>query len=163
MLAPLRHLLGKYSRLLNRPFSPEAVAADAAPQNQALGDLGEAIAARFLQVAGCKLLYRNFRAPQGGEVDIVARHGKVLAFIEVKTRTGDSMGRPALAVNLKKRRLIMRGAMAWLKMLTTQHLVWRYDVVEVLLRPGQKPEITWIQAAFSGEQTLKALARLKRR
>ena len=70
------------------------------------------MAARFLQSRGCKLLYRNFRAPKGGEVDLVLRGGEnldLLVFVEVKTRTRRDFGRLLRAVNVEKQALIVRG------------------------------------------------------
>jgi putative endonuclease len=63
-----------------------------------VGRFGERAAARWLWLeGGCRILYRNFRAPEGGEVDITCRHGETLVFAEVKTRTSDFYGRPAFA------------------------------------------------------------------
>jgi putative endonuclease len=116
-----------------------------------LGKEGEESAARYLRHHGHKILYRNFRAPRGGEVDIVCRdkrHGE-LVFIEVKTRASLDFGRPADAVDEKKRRLIIRGAMKWLQMLdvsSTTDLTYRFDIVEVVVGPPQ--EIHHIENAF---------------
>ena len=70
---------------------------------QEVGKLGERLAASFLKKEGMKVLYRNFRAPKGGEVDLVCRDGDTLVFAEVKTRTSLRYGRPAEAVNKKNR------------------------------------------------------------
>ena len=71
---------------------------------------------------GRKLLYRNFRSPKGGEVDLVARDGKVLSFVEVKTRTSEKFGRPLDAVDREKEKLIERGANEWLRLLGTREI-----------------------------------------
>lgn len=94
------------------------------------------------------MLYRNFRAPRGGEVDIVARDGDLLLFTEVKTRTRTDFGRPLAAVDEKKRRLIRRGANAWLRQLGTREIPWRFDVIEVVLIDGKKPQVERIENAF---------------
>lgn len=109
------------------------------------------------------MLYRNYRAPCGGEVDVVCRHGKVLAFVEVKTRTSTAWGRPAQAVTVEKQELIVRGATSWLQLLGFPEIAWRFDVVEVLLIPGDKPRVNWIQAAFNTAELSAALARRRRR
>jgi putative endonuclease len=101
----------------------------------------------FLKKAGWKILRRNFRAPHGGEIDIVCRDREVLVFVEVKTRTSDSYGRPAEAVDKKKRRLLVRAAMAWLRMLDMPDIAFRFDIIEVL--DGRPPEINHIENAFS--------------
>lgn len=127
-----------------------------------IGDLGERIAARYLQARGWKLLYRNFRAPKGGEVDLVMRGGDgldLLVFVEVKTRTRRDFGRPMRAVNAEKRALIIRGASEWLRLLgrefdlekkqdVRREISWRYDVVEVVLEEGRPPDVHLVENAF---------------
>ena len=65
------------------------------PEHLRLGARGEKLARHFLRRNGYKILYRNFRGRRGGEVDIVCRDADTLAFVEVKTRTGEEFGRPA--------------------------------------------------------------------
>ncbi|MEJ6579533.1 MAG: YraN family protein [Akkermansiaceae bacterium] len=127
-----------------------------------IGEFGEKIAARFLQRLGWKVLYRNFRAPKGGEVDLVMRGGKdldLLVFVEVKTRTRRDFGRPLRAVNSEKRALIMRGGTEWLRLLgrdpkeaslpdRRRTISWRYDVVEIILEEGKLPDINLVENAF---------------
>lgn len=115
-----------------------------------LGLLGENLAARYLRGMGFKILYRNFRATDGGEVDIIARDGGILVFIEVKSRTSERYGRPADAVNMDKRFLITRGAFEWLRLLDNADafLNYRFDVVEVLLNDGKKAQLNLIKGAF---------------
>ena len=116
----------------------------------AIGQLGEDLAARHLKRLGMKILYRNFRATHGGEVDIVARDKEVLAFIEVKARTTENYGRPVDAVNMDKRFLITRGAFEWMRLLDSDwlELNYRFDVVEVLLEKGKREQINLIKGAF---------------
>ncbi len=115
-----------------------------------IGKLGESLAARHLRAEGFKVLYRNHRAVDGGEVDIVCRDGKILAFVEVKTRTSLAYGRPIDAVTMDKRYLITRGAMDWLRLLDRPEgsVNYRFDVVEVLLSDGQPPDFNLVKAAF---------------
>jgi putative endonuclease len=114
--------------LLNRPsISEQAGAVDP----HWVGRRGEAIAACWLWTQGCRILYRNYRGPEGGEVDLVCRHGQDLCFAEVKTRTGTAFGRPGLAVDEAKQRLIRRGAESWLRLLGCPEIRWRYDIVEL--------------------------------
>ncbi len=114
----------------------------------ALGAAGEKLAAAYLRKHRHKILRRNFRAPHGGEVDLVCRdlRHQELVFVEVKTRSNEDFARPLDAVDHKKRRLILRGAMTWLKMLDLPDITFRFDVVEVI--PGQPPEIRHIENAF---------------
>ena len=116
----------------------------------AVGELGENLSVRHLRSVGYKVLYRNFRAVDGGEVDIVCRDNQTLAFVEVKTRTSSKWGRPADAVTMDKRYLINRGAMEWLRLLDWEdgRLNYRYDVIEVLLHDGEPPQFNLIKGAF---------------
>lgn len=116
-------------------------------ERAALGRKGERLARRFLRKNGYVVLYRNFRAPRGGEVDIVARDGETLVFVEVKTRKSLRFGHPEEAVDLKKQRLIARGALEWLRLLDRPEVCSRFDVVEVLL-VGGKPQLRIIRDAF---------------
>lgn len=113
-----------------------------------IGELGERVAVDFLRAEGRRVLYRNFRAPRGGEVDIVARDGEVLSFVEVKTRTSEEFGRPLDAVDREKEALIERGADEWLRLLGTREVPWRFDVVEVILREGELPKVHVVRDAF---------------
>ncbi len=114
-----------------------------------IGRWGEHLAAQWLRKHGRKILYRNYRGPHGGEVDIVCRQKKLLTFVEVKTRTSTERGRPAQAVNSAKEKLILRGAQAWLRMLEdADKIPTRCDIVEVILRDGEKPKIDIIEGAF---------------
>jgi putative endonuclease len=118
------------------------------PPHLALGQEGEKLAVRYLQKNGHKILLRNFRAPHGGEVDIVCRDKRhdELVFVEVKTRTSENFGRPFDAVDRKKRRLILRGAMTWLRMLDMPDVVFRFDVVEVVM--SSPTSVRHIENAF---------------
>jgi len=114
-----------------------------------LGRWGEEEAARFVRREHhYKVLYRNFRAPRGGEVDLVCRDRReqTLVFIEIKTRRSDLYGRPGAAVNQEKQRLIIRGAMAWLRLLDNPDIPFRFDVVEIIATP--EPRANLIQNAF---------------
>jgi putative endonuclease len=113
-----------------------------------IGRYGEKTAAAWLQAHHFKILARNFRAPRGGEVDIVARDGKQLLFIEVKTRRAGTSIRPLDAVDRKKQRLIERGANEWLRRLGTRSIPWRFDVIEVYLADQERPRVNLIRDAF---------------
>lgn len=115
---------------------------------QEIGKLGERIAADHLALSGRKLLYKNYRGPRGGEIDIVARDGDILSFVEVKTRTQKGYGRPLDAVDRNKQALIERGANSWLKLLGRRDFIWRFDVVEVILAEGELAEVNVIKNAF---------------
>jgi len=120
--------------------------------NTLIGNLGEKLARKYLWKTGKKVLYHNFRAEGGGEVDVVFRDGEILVFGEVKTRTSQQFGRPARAVNRPKQRLIIRGANAWLRELNIPDVTFRFDVLEILLIEGEVPNIRHIKAAFQTPQ-----------
>ena len=113
-----------------------------------LGQRGEALAAQYLRSLGLRVLYRNFRAPRGGEVDLVCRDGDELVFVEVKTRSTRDFGSPASAVNLEKQKLIARGALAWLRMLDNPDIIFRFDIAEVVI-DASGASFNLIRAAFS--------------
>ena len=154
-------ILARWSPLLRRPWKPLVVPKDTDVRNQ-IGNLGENIAARYLQSQGCRILYRNYRADGGGEVDIVCRQKKILIFCEVKTRTGNPDARPGAAVTPEKQALILRGASSWLQKLGLPDIPWRYDIVEINLIAGDPPFINWLPAAFSTDEMKKALAQRRR-
>ncbi len=112
----------------------------------ALGAWGERVAARALRRRGVKILYRNYRSPHGGEVDLVCRHEDALLFVEVKTRRTEKFFRPLDAVNPYKQELIKRGALSWLRLLGNPDVPFRFDVVEVIAT--EPLEVRWIENAF---------------
>lgn len=137
----------RWSRLLNAPTRLRDAAGRAHDRNW-IGNHGEAIAARFLEATGHRIVKRNFRKDGGGEVDIIAARGRMLLFVEVKTRGRHGKVRPFDAVTPAKQRLIERGANQWLRKLRNRNLPWRYDVIEVWLEEGRKPSINHVRDAF---------------
>lgn len=113
-----------------------------------LGARGEKLAARHLRRRGFKILYRNFRGRQGGEIDLVCRDRDTLVFVEVKTRTREDFGRPLDAVGPQKQRRISLGALAWLRLLGNPDILFRFDIVEVTIAEGARPRIDLIRDAF---------------
>ena len=69
--------------------------------NRKKGMRGERLAAKYLKRCGYKIVERNFKCPFG-EVDIIARQGDVLAFVEVKARSSEDYGTPSQAVNRQR-------------------------------------------------------------
>jgi putative endonuclease len=128
--------------------APDGTARD----RQWLGRYGEDVAAAWLRAHAVKVLARNYRnhhrGRHTGEVDIVAREGRVLLFIEVKTRQEDTRIRPLSAVDPAKQRLIERGANDWLRRLGTRKIPWRFDVIEIYVSDGQPPRVVRIANAF---------------
>lgn len=131
---------------------PEVVSGEQGKWNAWVGQTGERLAGKRLSSEGYRVLYRNFRPTGGGEVDLVCRHVDTLVFVEVKTRTSERFGRPSQAVDRQKQRLLVRGANAWLRELGLPELLFRFDVVEVILENGRRPEIRIIESAFQTRQ-----------
>jgi putative endonuclease len=109
----------------------------------AVGRFGEDTAAKHLTEAGLTILARNWHAAGvaggdvRGELDIVAREGGALVFVEVKTRSSLRYGSPAASVTPDKRRRVRRLAVAWL----SQNADWapqtiRFDVISILRTPA---------------------------
>jgi putative endonuclease len=125
---------------MNTPRTPGS-------QNKPLGDRGERMAAEHLERAGWTILARNFRIGHR-EVDLVARRGEVVAFIEVKTRAGLGYGHPLEAITALKRREIQRVAQIWVERHGREGDVYRYDAVSVLIIAGGEPVIEHVEDAW---------------
>ena len=152
--APARFIgdrLSRWRRLISRLLRRFRLPAPLAPHLK-LGRQGEAAAERFLKKQSFKILYRNFRARGGGEIDLVCRDRKeqVLVFVEVKTRTNERFGTPHEAVNWRKRATVIRAAKEWLRLLDLPDVPFRFDIVEVVAEPTQ--QIRLIRGAFEMEE-----------
>jgi putative endonuclease len=69
--------------------------------------------------------------------------------VEVKTRTREDFGRPLNAVDRDKRKRISRGSLAWLRLLDNPDILFRFDVVEVIIAEGTEPRMELVQDAFA--------------
>jgi putative endonuclease len=113
-----------------------------------LGRRGEMLAARALAACGWRILARNYRFGRR-EVDIVARRGSLLTFVEVKTRAGDGYGGPESAVTALKRREIEVVALEYLTRHVRDDVDVRFDVVAVrLLADGRVVRVDHIEDAW---------------
>jgi putative endonuclease len=114
-----------------------------------LGRWGEQLAAEHLVADGLELLDRNWRCDTG-ELDLVAREPDgTLVFVEVKTRAGTGFGLPAEAVGWAKARKLRTLACRWLiDNRPPGATELRFDVIGIVRRRGQAPEITHLRAAF---------------
>jgi len=114
------------------------------------GRIGEDHAHRYLRKHGCTVVARNYRPPAGsGEIDIVAWHGGVLAFIEVKTRATAEFGAPEAAVDEEKRLRLLWAAKDYARRAGVPWETTRFDIVSVLLKSNT--EIEWIRDAFRAQ------------
>ena len=110
-------------------------------------ELGKTIAATFLKGAGFSIVDRNFRCVCG-EVDIVARDGRSVVFVEVNCRKHGAFGPPHPAVTLCKRRQISRAALVWLSKRRLYDADARFDLVAIVVHEHDPPEIEHIRNAF---------------
>ena len=113
-----------------------------------LGKHGEDLACRELRRRGYALLARRYRT-RWGEIDIVARDGRTLVFIEVKTRRSTGFGGPVAAVNFRKQRRLINMARSYLLGLSGPEPPCRFDVVGVTVVAGERPVVEVIVDAFA--------------
>lgn len=111
-----------------------------------MGDRGENLAARHLRNAGLRIITRNFRC-ETGEIDIVARDGQTLVFVEVKTRAYDDPT-PEDQVDASKQHQLTRVAKIYLSRYGIPQPPARFDVVAVIWPEGREPIIRHIPHAF---------------
>lgn len=115
----------------------------------AIGKWGEKIAVRMLKKKGLRILGKRVNVGTRDEIDIVARDKEVLVFAEVKTRANEDFGRPASAVNCKKRHVMSRAAVRYIKRLDNPGIYFRFDIIEVIgMIDGADPIVRHIPNAF---------------
>ena len=110
------------------------------------GNYGEALVAEYLRKRRYTLIASQYRCRMG-EIDLIARKGKVLCFIEVKTRRNLSVGLPREYVTHAKRERIRTAAALYLSEKGLDCPV-RFDVAEVYLEEGKAPRIEYLESAF---------------
>lgn len=106
-----------------------------ASSNRRRGALGEDVAAAFLRQNGYEIVEQNYYH-QHGEIDIIAREGKVLVFVEVKARRSDRFGAPEEAVTPKKQEMLRRTAEGYIVERNIGECDCRFDVVAVMMSGG---------------------------
>lgn len=103
-------------------------------RQRALGQTGEDLAADFLQQQGMVIVERNFRCQQG-EIDIIARDGDAIVFVEVKTRRNSALGSPLEAVTGAKLKRISLLSGIWLREQTEFFATIRIDALGIVMEP----------------------------
>jgi putative endonuclease len=98
---------------------------------KAIGQSGEQAAVVFLKNKGFQIIETNYRVA-GAEVDIIALTGRVLCFIEVKTRKSSDYGLPESFVHLAKQRKIIRAAKFFSTRKAYREYLVRFDVVSII-------------------------------
>src|SRR5437870_1184984 len=111
-------------RKLSELFGKQA----AAPEHLRRGTLGEEAAKKYLKRRGLKFLTANFRSDDG-EIDLIFRDDASLVFVEVKTRSDETWARPSRAVDERKRRLLSKTALHYLRLIKTPRVPFRFDII----------------------------------
>jgi len=121
----------------------------AADGRRALGIRSEDEAVRYLQGRGYQILARGFRMHRG-EIDIIARHGPTIVFVEVRARARTEFGLPLESVKWPKQNQVRKVAQAYLQKhrLPEDRTACRFDVLSVVWSEGRVPALTHIQNAF---------------
>ncbi len=114
--------------------------------NRDKGSRGEEEALGYLKKRGYTVLELNYRCPFG-EIDIIARDGKTLVFVEVKSRTSRHYGDPELSVDWKKQRKLSKTALHYLGKYNLHNREARFDVLAIT-RTAVGQEIRHIPDAF---------------
>jgi len=116
-------------------------------ENKAKGDKGETLAAEYLSQKGMEILTKNWRYSRTGELDIIAKEGNTLVFVEVKTRTSSFFGSPIEAVDERKFKKMQTLAEIFISQNPDiKFKDCRFDVVGILLKTT--PEISYFKNIF---------------
>lgn len=113
-----------------------------------IGPRGEAIALRYLESIGCKILARNFRRYKG-EIDIIAEEGPFLLIVEVKSRSSLLHGEPETSIDERKTELITQTA-GYFQEIHDIRRELRFDIITVYFPRGRKAQLTHFREAFHG-------------
>ncbi|MFH1737888.1 MAG: YraN family protein, partial [bacterium] len=126
-------------------------AIDLRPSTRERGEAKEELAARYMEKRGYKIWERNFRLRRG-EIDIIANQADLIIFVEVKSRTSESFGKPFESVTKRKRQTLQRMAETYLVQ-RGLYEGWnvRFDVISIMDREGKSPEIEHFEDAFRPE------------
>lgn len=109
------------------------------------GKLGEDLAVDYLMGKGYEILERNWRNIHK-EIDIIAKDGRFLVIVEVKTRQTDAYGDPDTAVTKRKQRMLISAANAYLTR-NNLDIETRFDIISIIFKDNE-PIIKHIEDAF---------------
>lgn len=113
------------------------------------GQRAEDVAEFFLYSRGLKIIERNFSS-RWGEIDIIAKDGKFVVFVEVRSSFEGPTVHPLESITKKKQSRILKTATWYLKKEgLIDKVPVRFDTVIVMWREGTPPEIEWIKGAFT--------------
>jgi putative endonuclease len=123
------------------------------PETAANGRRGEDLAHRLLRREGFTVVARNYRPPAGGgEIDLIARQGDEVAFVEVKTRLTADFGSPDSAIDAEKRAAVERSARDYARRAGIPWEQAHFHVVNVVL--SDPPTLELIRDAFRTTSTI---------
>jgi len=114
------------------------------------GRRAEALACEYLKARGYAILERNVRFPVG-ELDIVARDGRTLCFVEVRSTSSQQWGGPLASITDRKRRRIIRAAQWYLRYRRLPVDEMRFDVVAIDWGRGAAPSVELVRGAFTAD------------
>jgi putative endonuclease len=114
---------------------------------QALGAAGERVAARWVARLGWQVVQRRFRSGRR-DIDLVAKDGATVVFVEVKARRTPRFGGPVEAVGWRKQRELSRSARVWIDRHGAAGDAYRFDVIGVLIE-GQRVRVRHVPGAFT--------------
>ena len=112
------------------------------------GQTGERHAERFLRKLGYRTVTRNYRCSTG-ELDLVVLDGKMIVFVEVKTRADAEHAAPQDAVTRMKQQRVISAAKAFIQQTHSQGRAYRFDVVAITMSGNKPGKIEHFQNAFS--------------
>ena len=115
--------------------------------NKETGSYGEKLATEFLKELGYEIIIKNY-VYHKGEIDLIAKDGELLVFIEVKYRKNLEYGRPELQITNSKQHQIKKVALGYLFEHDIRDTQCRFDVIAILHLPETEPEINHIVNAF---------------
>jgi putative endonuclease len=143
-------LVWREKRLATAGGPPRALgASEPATRHLKVGARGETLAYWHLRDAGYAIVARNRRPhARSGELDLVGWDGPVLAFIEVKTRSGEQAGRPETALSSDQQRRIVKSAWEYMRRLKRRPAAYRFDIASVLWDPSRGYQVRVIKDAF---------------
>lgn len=108
--------------------------------------MAENLAADYIKRKGYRLLERNWRFSRA-EIDLIAKDGEILVFIEVKSLSSDVFNRPEASVTAYKQGLIMDAAAQYMQKINHEWEI-RFDVISLILNEGELVELEHFEDAF---------------
>lgn len=109
-------------------------------RNQQTGAMGESLAAAYLRQQGYVILATNWHCPNG-EIDIIAKQGQTLVFVEVKTRRGGGLDAAFGSITPSKRQHLIDSAYTYIHERDLGEPLWRIDLIAIALQRGDRPLI----------------------